>query len=228
VIEERCARGRQCCGEHDGRGMWTQPPWCDACLSRAGDEVAALVYDYADLERLLPGTTVGRRDTMITESRELPIPYNLHADALQRAIWHSLTTWEEIVRERVRAPGVPTDVRPGYAVQRAAAFLAPRTAILSRLEPVAVYPVGSTSPEPQAGLEGLETLTALHRQARAMLGLTRKVEILFGGCPACADDSLRRDSGSETVYCHVCGFTYTWEDHHRRLAMLTEQHGKVR
>lgn len=218
----RCFNDRACYGEHDGRGAWTEPPLCEACLSRASRDVAALVYDYAGLEQLL---VVGnaRRDSMVTETRELPLPYNVHADALQRGIWHALTTWEEVLREYLNAnlPERSLRVRPGYAVQRAARYLGQRMAILSRLEPVAVYPVGSTTPEDQSGLDAVDTLVTLHRRATAMLGLTKRVEILPGGCPSCQCETVSREYGSETVTCYACGRSETWDDYLNRMSMAT-------
>jgi hypothetical protein len=215
MTQQRCAKGAGCYGEHDGRGTWTQPPLCDRCLEVLSGEVWALVYDYADLEQML-AVAGGRRAAMVTESREPPVPYNVHADALQHDIWHALVTWEVILREWVNAPLQPHSerVRHGYAVQRAAAFIRPRIATLSRLPP--------TPGDELTGLDAIETLTALHRRAKAMLGLTKRVEIMPGQCRGCKGNSLRRESGSETVYCSACEMTETWDDYQRRLGMHDE------
>lgn len=218
----RCASGWTCRADHDGHGAFvTGLPMCEPCLDGGARDLRALVYDYLDLEQLL-GVKINTRgqDHRIAGTRELSVPYALGIDALQREIWHALTTWEEIVRDEVGLPEPAHHVRVGWAVQHAVAVLEPRVAHLVALGPVAVYLPGSTEPVDQTGVDAMLTFMALHRRSRVALGLTRRIEMLYGECSACGWAALRRESGSETVYCDHCHDSRTWDDYRRWLALL--------
>lgn len=217
----RCGNGRWCRGDHDGHGalLPVELPLCDPCLDSAARDVRALVLDYLDLEQLL-GVKVKSIELIIAGTRDPSTPYALGIDALQRAIWHTLTTWEEIIRERARLAEPARQVRQGWAVQHAVAVLHPRINDLVMIGPTSVYPLDATVPEEQTGLDAILTFTALHRRARAALGLTRRIETVFGDCVQCGWTALRRESGSETVYCDNCHDCQTWDDYQRWLRLL--------
>jgi hypothetical protein len=177
------------------------------------------VYDYLDLEQLL-GVKINTREIFVAGTREPPVPYALGIDTLQRDIWHALTTWEEILREHVGLSEPAQRVRAGWAVQHAVAILEPRLAQLVAIGPVAVYPLGSTEPVDETGLDAVATFTALHKRSRSALGLTRHIDMLYGECPACGYSALRRQSGSEVVYCDHCDDWRTWDEYRRWLTLM--------
>lgn len=222
---DRCASGRSCRGDHDGHGaLVADGPLCLACLDASRADLRALVLDYADLEQLLVAT--GTRALFVTGTREPPIPYAVGIDALQHDIWYAVTTWEEIVRDLAGLAEPAVRVRPGWAVQHAVAILEHRLGMLSRVGPVALYLDGR--PGEQTGLEAVQGFSSLHKRARAALGLTRHVERLYGRCRACDWETLRRDAGSETVYCAHCGVKQTRDEYHRWLAELASEHAPKR
>lgn len=197
---------------------------CDPCLEVATRDVRALTLDYFDLEQQL--VAVNLHGVFVSGTREPPTPYAVGIDILQHDIWHTLTTWEEIVREHEGLPGAARQVRAGWAVQHATMLLASRMTRLVTIGPVAVYPLESMEPTDQTGLDAALTLMYLHRKARAALGLTRRVEELYGACPQCGWSTLQREYGSETVSCANCHDLRTWDDYRRWLA-LTHEYAKA-
>jgi hypothetical protein len=199
---------------------------CDDCLRLARRDVAALVWDYADLEHRIPAGG-GGLNTRVSGHRDPPTPIDLGVDALQRAIAHTLTVWEPPVRE---AAGLPRErtrgVRPGWAVAAAAGVIAPRVALMSTLGPVSGFHDGwDAGPVDHTGLDGLAALRRLHGRSRAILGATRLVHRLPGACSGCGMEALRRQDGRETVYCAACARRWTWDDYRRYVGMVLQDIG---
>lgn len=215
----RCAAGQRCRTRDGERGGWCGDGigLCEPCFDAAGPAIAALTYDYVDLEQMMiPGA--GRVGDPVSGSRELSIVINLDAEGHQRAIWLAATTWEEILREVDRLPDRPLVVRDGWAVQRAVEIIGPRLRLLAGLGPVAVMFDGE--PVDMDGSDGIVNLVRLHAISRSMLGLTLKIEQLPGECSGCQMSTLRRVSGSETVYCDACERTWTWDAYHEYAALV--------
>jgi hypothetical protein len=215
---DRCVNGRTCHGDHDGWGAWCAPPLCADCLDAGARDLRALVLDYADLEQLL--VAGGTQDLYVSGTRDPPTPYALGIDALQHEIWHVTTSWEEIIREVCALAEPAIKVRPGWAVQHAVAILETRVKIIVGVGPCTVHIDGE--PTEQTGLQAVQGFTWLHRRARSALGLTRHVERLYGDCAVCGWHDLRREHGSETVYCQHCKAGQTWDDYRRWLALSHE------
>jgi hypothetical protein len=196
---------------------------CGPCLDRAERAIAALTWDYAALEALLPTPAVTLR-TPISGRREAPCPVNLGVDALQRAIHAALTAWEPAVRE---AAGLPPEraagVRPGWAVAAAVDVMAPRTALISTLAAQwGYFDSGEGEPSLRDGCDALRAFCRLHWRARALLGGGRLVHRLPGECSRCGAEALRRADGSETVHCAGCSRRWTWDDYRRYVSLILD------
>lgn len=225
-----CAAGARCTSwDHTAR----QPApaalnaaLCADDLRLAARDTAALVRDYADLEAQIPAGGGGPTGRAAPGPR-WPVPIDLGVDALQRAIAHTLTLWEPAVREAAGLPPEQTSgVRPGWAVATAAAVIAPRVPLMSTLGPLCAFHDGwDAGPAERTGVEGLGALRALHRRARAVLGVTSIVHRLPGTCSGCGLDALRRVDGRETVYCDGCGRRWTWDDYQRYVGLMLDALG---
>lgn len=225
----RCAAEDRCC-EYDRRAKvpaWAEDGLCRACLEAAARDVRALVYDYVDLEQAIVGTKRGGEP--ISGTREQTLLISASVESLQRAIWLVTTTWEEVVRDHDGLPGVRPWVRDGFAVQRAVTCLEPRLPLLAGIGPTAVMPFGPDSaPAELTGAGGIIGMMALHAAARSALGLTKLTHEMPGECFECGMTTLRRDNGSETVYCAYCGARQTWDDYRRyvELALAWQKAGR--
>lgn len=196
---------------------------CGRCVHLAEQDTAALTWDYAALEALLPAPAVTLR-TRITGRKETPTPLNLGVDELQRAILAAVTAWEPAVREAAGLdPETTANVRNGWAVAAAVDVLAPRTGLISTLSPQWCLADGvETGPVLQDGCDALRLFRRLHRRARALLGESRLVHRLPGECSACGLEALRRPDGSETVWCGACGQRWTWDDYRRYVSLILD------
>jgi hypothetical protein len=186
-----------------------------------------MVTHYLDLAQMAPRPLSQALDTQPSGKPGPPIPIALAPEALQAEIHHVLTTWEEIVREACRLTPVPDGrVRPGAAVQRAVAVLAPRMVELSKLGVREVYPTGCEDRETEvAGWEAALNLIRLDQRCRSMLGRTRRTTLLPGECSDCGAADLRRDEPREEgddppVYCGHCARTWTSAEYDRFVMLL--------
>lgn len=230
-----CVAGKDCRGFAAGEPeQATRTPLCDTCLHAAEPDIRALPADHRDLTPLLVPPLGQWGDGQPRGTGEPPVPLQLHIDELQRAIWSTLVTWEQVVREHAGLSDTPYHgVRPGVAVSRAVAVIAPRLELLARVGPVLVvdYPTrlldydhatmfrGGTYAA-ISGAAGILDLVALHRQAVWALGLTEPVRRLPGQCRGCGRDDLRQDQprtkGDERdVYCGSCGLRCSHEEYRR-------------
>jgi hypothetical protein len=219
----------------------------------ADRDVPKLVYDYLDLEQLLPHASSS--DEKISGSKEAPIPIAAHVEALQRSIWHVTTTWEGVLRDHCRlSEQVTRGVRDGWAVQTALQVITPRVRVLAAVGPVEVWrdgvpghpdppavdlpaqfrPVTATEPvtgvpDPveTTGAEALLQLVSLHGRARHLLGITKLTHQLPGDCSHCGAQDLRRDNGADTVYCAWCpDGRWSWVDYQRYVKLELEYRGE--
>src|SRR6476469_5085478 len=199
----------------DGQPAWSPDgaQLCRHCLESARMDVQALVRDYADLENVMADTGAGLE--WVTGTREASIPIALGAEALQREIWYLTTTWEVIIRDHCGLSEVPEQrVRDGWAVQRAVRIIAVRVPQLAAIEAISVYLDGpdSESPVDMTGVQAILTMRRLHRRVGRAIGLRHLVHSMPGQCWKCeVDGGLRRDDGSETIYCALCGAVSPWE-----------------
>lgn len=217
-------------GPEDAEGHSLGP----ACLRAGGFAVQSLPADYRDLEQLIP-RSLGEWSDGQPRGHSVPAPINLHVEALQRSIWWVVTAWEEVVRDQDRLSDPPSRVRPGPAVVRACAVLAPRVGMVSDLRPVELqdYPPATEEESHRFkiithvsrwGWQGVLDLIRLHQRARSVLGLTAPVRRLPGVCGGCGRDSLRQDQpryqgDEQPVYCHNCALTMSYDEYSRSVGM---------
>jgi len=224
----RCRTGDRCrWRDRTGPALVDGLVVCDGCLATMDRSVGGLLWDYVDLEQLIPMAT--SRGQLVSGTREPASLLSLHVEALQRAIWHTVTTWEEIIRERAALSEPTVGVRPGWAVQRAIEVIRPRMRLLINVEPVAVWPDGFTGvPADRSGVDAGLAFVSLHNRARVVLGLTRQTDELYGLCwmysmrhpTGCGWPTLRRDAGSETVYCANCSARCSWDNYRSYLGLM--------
>ncbi|MGE5830641.1 MAG: hypothetical protein ACM30G_20075 [Micromonosporaceae bacterium] len=230
-----CVAGEHCRGFAAGEPeQATRTPLCDTCLHAAGYDIRALPADHRDLEPLLAPPLGQWGDGQPRGSGDPPAPIQLHIDELRTAIWSTLVTWEQVVREHAGLSDAPVHgVRASVAATRAVTVIAPRLELLARIGPVLVvdYPARLLDPDHTTmfrggtyaavtGAAGILDLVALHRQAVAALGLTEPVRLLPGHCRRCGRPDLRqeqpRSAGDERdVYCGSCGLRCSHEDYRR-------------
>jgi hypothetical protein len=201
-----------------GDEQWADGPaqLCVGCLDVARRDLTGLVRDYVDLENVL--AEVAGRLERVTGTRDRSIPLAVGAEALQRDIWHLLTTWEEIIIEHCGLRATPAgQTRDGFAVQRAARLLMPRLKILAGLGAWAVFPTGTDNPPADVtGAEAILAMRALHHRVGWAIGLRHLVHALAGACWQCGiHGGLRRNDGSEKVWCELCKAVSTWDDYMR-------------
>lgn len=209
---------------------------CDPCLHAGTFAVQALPRDWYDLEQLLP-PGANPADSTIRSHDGAPIPLNLAAEALQRAIWWICTAWEDVARDLHRLSPVPArGVRPGPAVLRACTILSPRIGNLSDIDPVPMHDYPYADPDTAIltaghtyttvpGYQAVLDLTRLHARATAMLGLTSPVRHLPGVCPGCAGEDLRQNQprfrGDEQfVYCATCDCVRSYDEYARNTGLM--------
>lgn len=108
-----CAAGDDC---PTGQPPGPRALLCDGCLDTSRRAVEALPRDWVNLEQLLAPALGVWGDGTRTMRAEAPIPLNLYAEELQAAIWRTLTTWEEIVREAARL-SQPAARRPAWVAR---------------------------------------------------------------------------------------------------------------
>lgn len=222
-MTDPCAAETRCRGYDRLRkqSMLTSHGLCDPCLEVARRDLAALVFDYADLEQRIP--KISGRAEHVSGTRDPAIPIDTGIEALQRAIWLTLTTWEEILRDAAGLSVVDEAVRDGFAVQRAVRIIEPRLRLLAGLPAAAVMPLGPDGPPSvMTGAEAILALSRLHGVARSVLGLTRLTHELAGPCPQCHLQALRRDDGAEDIYCANCAHRGIWDDYLRSAPAMVE------
>jgi len=200
---------------------------CDGCLRAGEAAVAGLVLDYVDLEQHIAAPRGAVEH--VSGTRAPPIPLALGVEALQREIWLITVTWAEVLVDVDRLAELPGRVRDGYAVQWAAAIIAPRVGRLAALPPTTVMPYGPDGEAAEhTGAEGLLAMVALHGRVRAALGLTRLVHELPGECRSCGQPFLRRENGSDEIFCAGCFAWWGSSDDYHAYAELVAGQRKVK
>lgn len=139
----------------------------------------------------------------VTTSRELKVPINLAARALQddivRTVAHAEADWRG-----VRDTDLPARGRQSVRLAGHVTFL------LAHLAAMLDDPIGV-----QLALDVMR----LRRRAIRALGLDRVVERIGGTCPTCGDDrALHHDDGADHILCHACGRVVS-EDEYERLGL---------
>jgi hypothetical protein len=244
-MTDLCLASERCIGfdRREGRAVELEGrlPLCEGDLLASERAVPALVLDYRDLEQHLPPSLGVWGDGQPASRDDHPVPLNLAVEACQREIWHVLTTWEEIVRERERlSDSVTRQVRAGWAVQAAAQILTPRVRLLAAIGPVLLCGYPSLDEDELQRYEGIEysdvpgwrgvtDFTRLHARARSLLGWSETYPTRCEGVVCRTCDTLAvyrlpvREEGQEVIYrCGACGLVYSEEEYSLWTGLLSE------
>jgi hypothetical protein len=169
---------------------------CVSCLDGLEAAIRELPKDVHDL-----GAAIGERGGCTADAFKSPNkpeskpPINLFIDALRSRIVYTASVWEEVVREHAQlSPGRTGGMREGYSIVQSVRILAPRTDLLIALPPTDGY---------FDGVDGAGRLHRLHTLVREVLGYDVPVIRVPGICP-CGAATLRRQHGSDTVWCETC------------------------
>lgn len=190
------------CTGPDGQAVLTGDGICETCRYAVDRDLANAPDLYVQLHLALePSRTPTEKVSGSGGSRSAP-PLRLALLNLGKRYRVVLTTWEALVVEAERLSQPSTQVRDSYAVQRAALLLAPRSRSACRLAPDSAVDLALTT-----------------REARRLLGLTRRIHRLQAPCPNCGSFGLRREDGAALIRCVACNAG--WADElYQRLALV--------
>lgn len=148
-------------------------------------------------------------------------PINLLIDALRSQIVYTASVWEEIVRDHDNlSPRRSGAMREMSSIVGSVQILAPRVDLLAALPPSDGYFDGvEAGLVTRRGFDGLRRLVGLHDLVRRILGHGPAVVRLPGTC-RCGAATLRRESGSDTVWCDTCEGRWTYDDYTRFVRLM--------
>lgn len=216
-MSDTCLRAERCVA-YDRRNKRAvevdeRNPICDDCLHVAARDIGRLARDHDDLAGHLYPSLGQWGDGQPGYSGEPAMPLRGDVEALQRAIWTTTTTWEEILRDHCGL-----SANPRLTVHTAVAIIEPRVHLLARIGPVDLNgPTVHDPPEDMTGAEAILAMMRLHQRARGVLGLTNDTRTLPGYCQntKCQRPDLRQDNGKDDVYCGTCAAVMTRDDYER-------------
>lgn len=194
------------------------PPWrspgnipdrgevCEPCRTATAKALQDLPGLYQQLWGSIGDLSGGGEK--VRGSKEAPIPYRADIHDLAMAIADTLWRWEQ----RIRTVAKLAPAEPGPAAQTIKAS----AELLNRFI-VALFAL------PQA-LQAGEEITALHQQARRILGLTKLQYRLPAPCPNCDLTTLVRDNGESDVHCLYCKEVYPEDRYEFLVRVLAETH----
>jgi hypothetical protein len=232
-IDHRCARGDHCqdrepVRDTDGRhtGTWlprridVERGLCDTCTRTVEHALHHLTGDVVELSMLI-GRSGTLTETIVTSTRDLPIPISVTLEALRAEIDTELQAWAEPVAEQLNVEwdtAAMGHTRMAVRVQRAAQLLANAVDTLLALDPQEhpAWEHGEPVRAPEFlpdhvqdtvirdGVDGALALLHLHRLAYSAAGRTELVHRLPTPCPWCDFRALVRHNGSSEVTCENC------------------------
>ncbi len=185
------------------------------------DAVEALHDDWTRLQPLI----FDKADLGMSGAGPAPfgptLPIDLGVDALAREIVYVAVLWEIAVRDRAGlSDSTGQDgMAGGRELAAAARTLAAHYSVLLALGPTD----HETYDRREATCDGVDAviaLTALHRRARARIGVDSKTYTVGGDCPVCGRAALRHRDGGEDVYCEHCDHVEAWGDYQDRVGLL--------
>jgi hypothetical protein len=217
-VQYRCRRGAWCservAEEHEtGPRRWVGAEigdpvgLCSPCRLTTQRAVRYLPGDYSELSGLLSYRAASSGDGLYVSRGKgsPPVPINLAAEALQRAIDHEAVTWLEVLTgadtQRLRV------TRPAVRVAMASRVLLAEFARWMVWPPyeVTLWDGDEWSVEPVAGIDAALRLLRLHERVASLGGRSALVHRSHADCPACSARALRRENGSEWYECGMCG-----------------------
>ena len=231
--DHRCYRGEHC-AERTREPGTTVPVaalinadrgLCLTDTARVRDAITDLPDLYYALgDEELAGGSFGGGER-IARSASLPVPIDLHNQALQAGIDHELGCWAESVAEVCRIPWdtqAARDSRPAARVGRAATLLARFLPVLISLRNaehlVWVDWSRRRVPMDRDGLDGALQLFDLHRCGRHAVGYAGEIRTMPTPCPDCGRTCLQHRDGADLVTSAYCRHTWSW-DHYQDMCL---------
>lgn len=193
---------------------------CGWCETRGLEAIDAQCYDWSDLQALIFDKARGGLDIV-----RVPFgpsgPINEVADTIARKIAYLAVLWEIAVCELARLSDPPNQqAMATYSdLARASRALAAHyTALLAVRDHDHIdY---DRKPATADGVDAVIDMTATHRQARWLIGVTAKTTSEPGACPACGRETLRHRDGADTVWCVTCENVMSWDDYQDSVALV--------
>lgn len=233
-----CGHTHTPAGTRVGCGIEVVHGVCTTCGRILADDIGQLSLDYLMLCRAQYDGTAGNWGEVVTSSRELPIPISLTFATLAEQIRDETLTFTEPVAEALNIDW-DTYSRPRFRSRHgqmpayrqcvqfgiAAALLACSVPTMLAL-PVWTYRLWSAGVPIEVEADGIEVacaLAALHRAARATLGLTRCITGLPTPCVLCGAQTLVREAGADGVRCTQCRVVWTEADYHELTLILAQR-----
>lgn len=205
-----CAMGRHCMGALP----WHQEAQvCESCLGGYARSVRALALDYEDLAHELTASQQrSDEDTRPANKPSSRPPLVAYVSHLRDEIRWQLGTWEVPVRVWLGAP-LPARraVRPQWVVETAAGFLAANMKTFAEVPLISgPFDGGDKATVARNGRQGMVSLSRLHDRVRRVVGQSDLVIHLPGDCPVCHAWALRREAGTDDVWCVMCQRTWPY------------------
>lgn len=193
---------------------------CQWCEDRGLEAINGLPYDWDDLQPLVWDKPAGGLG--VTGGKFGPSePVNYNAAALAGEIAYTAVLWEIVVRERARLSEVAMRSWPdGNDLNRAVRVLAAHYTALLSIRDRHDYDGYDGRPASADGVDVVVALTALHRRARSMVGITDRQTSVPGMCSVCHTETLRHRDGADNVFCAGCGATWTWDEHQDAVGLI--------
>lgn len=209
-------------GVNKGHGMG---PWdlCWHCSGLVEAAVLELPRDVYDLSQAIARHNAPQERSGATNKPGSKPPINLLIDALRSQIVYTASVWEEVVRDHANLPPRRAGaMREGPSIVCSVRILAPRVDLLAALPHADGYFDGTEAGiVRRRGMDGIRRLVGLHEIVRRALGHTTSVVRLPGAC-ACGAEALRREHGSDTVWCDICERRWTYDDYTRFVRLMLD------
>lgn len=211
-------------GSSGGHGMG-RGALCPDCSDHAESLLLALPRDVHLLSAAIAERPSAQEGPGAPNKPHSTPPINLLIDALRSQIVYTASVWEEVVRDHAHlSPRRTGAMRAGASIVSSVRILAPRVDLLVALPHLDGYFDGVESGLVRRdGMGGLRRLLDLHHLAMRAVGHTAVVIRLPGACPRCDDGTLRRDAGSDTVYCARCAGRWPYGDYQRWVQLVIDE-----
>lgn len=177
------------CVDDAGQPVMVDGTVCDPHRLRAAKVLAGLPRLYVELSMSLAPDR-GAGGEQVSVSRTPPLPLSVERRSLIDDICFDVAHAERGYRHARGLTPTPRRGREGPTLAGGALYLR------QHLDTLLGY---------QLGVQAIERLDQLTRQARRALGLTRLVNKLAKACPACGHQALERADGSDRIECRYCG-----------------------
>jgi ribosomal protein L37AE/L43A len=185
------------------------------------DAIGALHHDWVDLQPLVWDKLRAGLSEAGTSAFGPSEPINYDTAELAGRIAYTAVLWEIAVMDRIADDGLSMTGWPtGDDLARAVHTLYTHYSVLLAQRDPIPYEDYDEKPATGDGADAIVELTALHRKARGMIGITTKTTAEPGPCPNCKRETLRHRAGSDEVQCATCRATMTWDDYQDAVSIV--------